>query len=236
MLSKKKIRVGFVMGQNCSCDTVKIIFHLVYVYDISDPMKISIHPLTSNTAVKSLSGFLLNAVSANWPTFPHALAELYHILKGLSLDYLIARNLPRNTATCLQQMPCPAVFVQFHLAVPLFQQHLEEVICCCHSLDICHPVNPSPKTNERGYGVDLDFCWHTLYTFHWSVKVKGLFWRLCNVIVLIWRSLQRTIFVVVEKQHELISLSLATGLVQCELVAELTLQDCGEEGGAKREG
>ena len=56
-----------------------------------------------------------------------------------------------------------------------------------------------------------------------------------NIFLLVRQCLQRSIFVVVQKQHQLISLSLATGLVQFQLVAELTLKDCGEEGRAERE-
>ena len=48
--------------------------------------------------------------------------------------------------------------------------------------------------------------------------------------------MQRQIFVVVKNQHQLISFPLAAGVVQLKLVAELTLEDCGEEGGAERVG
>ena len=55
------------------------------------------------------------------------------------------------------------------------------------------------------------------------------------VVVFVGFCLQRTILIVVEYQHQLIFLPLATWFVQCELVAELTPEDCGEEGGAERE-
>ena len=48
--------------------------------------------------------------------------------------------------------------------------------------------------------------------------------------------MQRPILIVVQKQHQLIFLPLAAGLVQFQLVAELTLKDCGEGGGAEGEG
>ena len=70
--------------------------------------------------------------------------------------------------------------------------------------------------------------------FNCCVKVKCLIGRGSSFFV-VGRDLERAILVVVQKQQQLISLSLATGLVQFQLVAELTLKDCGEKRGAERE-
>ena len=48
--------------------------------------------------------------------------------------------------------------------------------------------------------------------------------------------LQSAIFMIVQQQHELIFFPLATGHVESQLVTELTLQNCGEKGGAEGEG
>ena len=49
--------------------------------------------------------------------------------------------------------------------------------------------------------------------------------------------MQRSVFVVVEKQHQFVLFPLATqsGFVQLQFVTELPLEDCGKEGGAERE-
>ena len=45
--------------------------------------------------------------------------------------------------------------------------------------------------------------------------------------------MQRPILIEIQHQHQLIILSESTGFVQVKLKTELSLQDCGEEGGAE---
>ena len=47
--------------------------------------------------------------------------------------------------------------------------------------------------------------------------------------------MKRPFFIVIQKQHQFILLALTASRIQCELVAELTLQDSWEEQGAERE-
>ena len=58
------------------------IFHLFF-YNVCDPMDISIDSITSDTTVKSLAGFLLNAVSAHRTTSLRALGKFYQLWKEL---------------------------------------------------------------------------------------------------------------------------------------------------------
>ena len=68
-----------------------------------------------------------------------------------------------------------------------------------------------------------------------NVKIDGLIRRL-DTFAMIWKYMQGSILVVIQKQHQLIFLSLAAGVVQVKFVTMLPLKDGGEEGGAEREG
>ena len=67
-----------------------------------------------------------------------------------------------------------------------------------------------------------------------NVKIDGLIRRL-DTSAMIWKYMQGSILVVIQKQHQLIFLSLTAGVVQVKFVATLPLKDGGEKGGAERE-
>ena len=67
-----------------------------------------------------------------------------------------------------------------------------------------------------------------------NVKIDGLI-RRHDTSVFIWKYMQGSILVVIQKQHQLIFLPLAAGVVQVKFVATLTLKDGGVEGRAERE-
>ena len=74
------------------------------------------------------------------------------------LPYPIVRQLPRSAVAFLQQVPSPAIIVKLNLAFSLLRRHLEKVLLCCHSFDVCHLVDSPTIANVRGYGVDMDLC------------------------------------------------------------------------------
>ena len=93
---------------------------------------------------------------------------------------------------------------------------------------LCHPAASSTKVHHPREALDLNLCL-VLLTVQ-RIQVKGVNIRRTSI----W--LEREFCVVIEQQQQLILFTLATQLLEIQLVAELPLKEGGFERRADGEG
>ena len=82
--------------------------------------------------------------------------------------------------------------------------------------------------------MDMNLCRFLFFLFILIVIVyEGAGWS--SKVVTFWLNVKRAVIIVVDKKKKSISFSLATFLIECQLITKLTIQQGWEEGGAERE-